>query len=81
MRCNEPGHCAPVAIHASGGPSRRAWLVNEFHSHVDMLNTLSAVKIDRVHLAEYAKVIARALTCHPSVLVFPGWEGHLQPAA
>ena len=36
--------------------------------------TLSAIENDRVRLGvERAKVLARALTCHPGVLVFPGW--------
>ena len=38
-------------------------------------STISAVENDRVNLGvERAKVIARALKCHPAVLVFPGWE-------
>jgi len=38
-------------------------------------STLSAIEHDRVNLGvERAKVIARALHCHPSVLVFPGWS-------
>jgi len=37
--------------------------------------TLSAIENDRVNLGvERAKVLARALKCHPAVLVFPGWE-------
>jgi transcriptional regulator with XRE-family HTH domain len=37
--------------------------------------TLSAIENDRVRLGvERAKILARALKCHPSVLVFPGWE-------
>ena len=44
--------------------------------------TLSAIENDRVRLGvERAKVLARALNCHPAVLVFPGWEDHLQTAA
>ena len=44
--------------------------------------TLSAIENDRVRLGvERAKVLARALKCHPAVLVFPGWENHLQTAA
>ena len=36
--------------------------------------TLSAIENDRVRLGvERAKVLARALQCHPGVLVFPGW--------
>ena len=43
---------------------------------------LSAIENDRVRLGvERAKVLARALKCHPAVLVFPGWEDHLQTAA
>ncbi len=38
-------------------------------------STISAIENDRINLGvERAKVIARALRCHPAVLVFPGWE-------
>jgi len=44
--------------------------------------TLSAIENDRVRLGvERAKVLAKALKCHPAVLVFPGWEDHLQSVA
>lgn len=44
--------------------------------------TLSAIENDRVRLGvERAKVIARALKCHPAVLVFPGWKDNLESAA
>ena len=37
--------------------------------------TISAIENGRVRLGvERAKVLARALKCHPAVLVFPGWE-------
>ena len=37
--------------------------------------TLSAIENDRIRLGvERAKVLSRALNCHPAVLVFPGWE-------
>lgn len=37
--------------------------------------TISAIENGRVNLGvERAKVLARALKCHPAVLVFPGWE-------
>jgi transcriptional regulator with XRE-family HTH domain len=37
--------------------------------------TISAIENSRVNLGvERAKVLARALQCHPAVLVFPGWE-------
>ena len=44
--------------------------------------TLSAIENDRVNLGvERAKVLARALKCHPAVLVFPSWEVALESAA
>lgn len=44
--------------------------------------TLSAIENDRVRLGvERAKVLAKALKCHPAVLVFPGWEWQLESAA
>jgi len=37
--------------------------------------TISAIENGRVrHGLELAKVLARALKCHPAVLVFPGWD-------
>lgn len=37
--------------------------------------TISAIENDRVSLGvERAKILARALKCHPAVLVFPGWD-------
>jgi len=45
-------------------------------------STLSAIENDRVKLGvERAKVIARALNCHPAVLVFPGWDVEEEAAA
>lgn len=44
--------------------------------------TISAIENNRVNLGvERAKVLARALNCHPAVLVFPGWEVPLDAAA
>ena len=44
--------------------------------------TLSAIENGRVNLGvERAKVLAKALRCHPAVLVFPGWEIPLETAA
>ena len=44
--------------------------------------TISAIENDRVRLGiDRAKVIARALKCHPAVLVFPGWEVREDSAA
>ena len=44
--------------------------------------TISAIENNRVRLGvERAKVLARALKCHPAVLVFPGWEVDKENAA
>ncbi|MDH5547963.1 MAG: helix-turn-helix transcriptional regulator [Gammaproteobacteria bacterium] len=45
-------------------------------------STISAIENDRVQLGvERAKVLARALACHPAVLVFPGWDIEQESAA
>jgi transcriptional regulator with XRE-family HTH domain len=45
-------------------------------------STISAIENNSVNLGvERAKVLARALRCHPAVLVFPGWEIHKPSAA
>jgi len=44
--------------------------------------TISAIENNRVRLGvERAKALARALKCHPAVLLFPGWKVPLDPAA
>jgi transcriptional regulator with XRE-family HTH domain len=38
-------------------------------------STISAIENNRINLGvERAKQLARALKCHPAVLVFPGWN-------
>ncbi|MEQ8407811.1 MAG: helix-turn-helix transcriptional regulator [Gammaproteobacteria bacterium] len=45
-------------------------------------STISAIENGRVQLGvERAKVLARALHCHPAVLVFPGWDIEHESAA
>ncbi len=45
-------------------------------------STISSIENNRVNLGvERAKVLARALKCHPAVLVFPGWETEEHEAA
>lgn len=45
-------------------------------------STISAIENDRVKLGvERSKVLARALMCHPAVLVFPGWDVRAESAA
>lgn len=43
--------------------------------------TISAIENNRIGIGiERAKVLARALECHPAVLVFPNWEEELEAA-
>lgn len=45
-------------------------------------STISAIENNRVNLGvERAKILARALKCHPAVLVFPGWDIHQDSTA
>ncbi|MDA3917530.1 MAG: helix-turn-helix transcriptional regulator [Deltaproteobacteria bacterium] len=38
-------------------------------------STISAIEHDKIKIGvERAKILARALKCHPAVLVFPGWD-------
>ncbi len=38
-------------------------------------STLSAIEHDKINLGlERAKILAKALKCHPAALVFPGWD-------
>ncbi len=40
-------------------------------------STIEAIESDRINLdMKHAKQLAAALKCHPSVLVFPGWDVH-----
>jgi len=45
-------------------------------------STISAIENNRISLGvERAKVLARALQCHPAVLVFPSWNSDQDAAA
>jgi transcriptional regulator with XRE-family HTH domain len=45
-------------------------------------STISAIERDRINLGvERAKTLAKALKCHPAVLVFPGWDVNRESAA
>ena len=38
-------------------------------------STISAIEHNKINIGvERAKILARALKCHPAVLVFPGWD-------
>ena len=38
-------------------------------------STISAIENNKINLGvERAKILAKALNCHPAVLVFPGWD-------
>ena len=56
---------------------------NELAQHTGISQaTISAIENDRVRLGvERAKMLARALKCHPGVLVFPGWVVSTEAAA
>lgn len=45
-------------------------------------STISAIENDRTRLGvDRAKMLAKALRCHPAVLVFPGWDVEHESAA
>jgi len=45
-------------------------------------STISAIENGTINLGvERAKTLARALRCHPALLVFPGWDITKQSAA
>jgi len=45
-------------------------------------STISAIENDRVQLGvERTKALARALRCHPAVILFPGWDVSVETAA
>jgi transcriptional regulator with XRE-family HTH domain len=45
-------------------------------------STISAIENDRVRLGvDRAKMLAKALRCHPAVLVFPSWDVEQESAA
>ncbi len=45
-------------------------------------STISAIENGRVRLGvERSKTLARALKCHPAVLVFSGWDVAVESAA
>jgi transcriptional regulator with XRE-family HTH domain len=45
-------------------------------------STISAIENDRIRLGvDRAKMLAKALRCHPAVLVFPGWDIEHESAA
>jgi len=45
-------------------------------------STISAIENNRIRLGvERSKILARALNCHPAVLVFPNWDIEVESAA
>lgn len=45
-------------------------------------STISAIENNRVRLGvERTKTLARALQCHPAVILFPGWDVARESAA
>ena len=74
----------PAKQHIAVSPGESVRILRELQelSQVDLArrtgiaqSTISAIENERVRLGvERAKVLARALKCHPAVLVFPGWD-------
>ena len=51
-------------------------------SSISSISSISAIERERVNLGvERAKVLARALKCHPAVLIFLGWDASAESAA
>jgi transcriptional regulator with XRE-family HTH domain len=45
-------------------------------------STISGIEHDRIRLGvERTKIIARALKCHPAVIIFPDWSVEKESAA
>jgi len=82
-------HPAPKRIDVSVGESVRILRELQEMTQDDLaeatgmaVSTLRAIEEDRVILGiSEAKVLARALRCHPAVLVFPGWDLERESAA
>jgi len=82
-------HPAPKRIDVSVGESVRILRELQDMTLEDLAeatgivaSTLRAIEEDRVILGILeAKVLARALRCHPAVLVFPGWDLERESAA
>lgn len=80
---------AKVDVEVSPGESVRilrelqGWSQNELSEKSGIpQSTISAIERSRINLGvERAKQLARALRCHPAVLVFPGWDVDRESAA
>ena len=85
----KPFRPAKKRITVSSGESVRIIRELQGYSQNELANltgipqaTLSAIENDRIRLGvERARTLARALKCHPAVLVFPGWEVDRDSAA
>ena len=80
---------AKVDVEVSPGESVRilrelqGWSQNELSERSGIpQSTISAIERERINSGvERAKQLARALRCHPAVLVFPGWDSDQESAA
>ncbi len=80
---------APKRVEVSVGESVRSIRQLQELSQNDLAkltgiaqSTISAIENDRVTLGiQRAKTLARALQCHPAVLVFPSWDVEKETAA
>ena len=80
---------AKRSVEVTSGESVRILRELQEFSHNDLAkltgipqSTISAIENDRVRLGvERSKVFARALRCHPAVLVFSGWDVAVESVA
>jgi mRNA-degrading endonuclease YafQ of YafQ-DinJ toxin-antitoxin module len=64
------------------GPLRGEWNGHRSSRLGEQYRVIYRIENDRVSLGvERAKTLARALKCHPAVLLFPGWNVEVESAA
>ncbi len=91
MKANQLKDFRPAKKHAEVSVGESVRIIRELQelsqnalAHLTGIpqSTISAIENNRVQLSvERAKVLARALKCHPAVLVFPGWDLAAESAA
>ena len=65
-----------------GGGFTKPELFKKYMRNGRPTKSFSAIERERVNLGgERAKMLARALKCHPAVLGFPGWDANAESAA
>src|SRR5882762_4011827 len=65
MRCSEPGHRIQVAIEASRGPGRGAWVVRPLHHHT-MIRALTILLIATTTAFAADKMVKEEVSLTPT---------------